>query len=109
MDSCDFKYWQFLVNPYTGNDSSLTKVAAQILETCNNELAANEEHLAQLEKDIAVAQEAALDAAEAESFSAAPNTPMSGYANDDSMTGKFLLSLSYFLFVDLLILDLHID
>ena len=54
------------------------------------ELASNEEHLAQLEKDIALARETALDAADAESLSAAPNTPSSQIANEDSMTGKDL-------------------
>ncbi|XP_033631522.1 transcription initiation factor TFIID subunit 1-like isoform X1 [Asterias rubens] len=72
---------------YNGEESTLTGISHKVLEICKMELASNEEHLAQLEKDIALARETALDAADAESLSAAPNTPSSQIANEDSMTG----------------------
>ena len=77
----------FLFRWAPGKDSSLTGVSHRVLEICKSELASNEEHLAQLEKDIALARENALEAAETESLTAAPNTPSSQMANEDSMTG----------------------
>ncbi|XP_038063067.1 transcription initiation factor TFIID subunit 1-like [Patiria miniata] len=72
---------------YNGEESSLTRIAHRVLEVCKVELSSNEEHLAQLEKDIALARESALEAADTESLSLAPNTPSSQMANEDSMTG----------------------
>ncbi|XP_071504650.1 transcription initiation factor TFIID subunit 1-like [Diadema antillarum] len=69
---------------YNGKESQLTAVAEKVLETCKNELLANEDHISQLERDIAMAQEA-LEGAEIEGL--APNTPMSGATNDDSNMG----------------------
>ncbi|XP_070554018.1 transcription initiation factor TFIID subunit 1-like [Ptychodera flava] len=71
---------------YNGVDSQYTSTAEQIVEVCKKELAANEEHLQQLEKDIAATREAALDAAEADSLSIAPSTPQGGLDGDD-LTG----------------------
>nr|XP_054754406.1 transcription initiation factor TFIID subunit 1-like [Lytechinus pictus] len=71
---------------YNGKESQLTSVSEKVLETCKSKLLENEEHISQLERDIALAQEAVLKGAETESLGAAPHTPMSG-VNDDSMQG----------------------
>ena len=65
-----------------------------MLETCKNELLSNEEHISQLERDIAAAQEAALDGAEMDSLNTAPHTPMSGTVNDDSNQGEIAEKMS---------------
>eukprot|EP00057_Strongylocentrotus_purpuratus_P005992 XP_011660466.1 PREDICTED: transcription initiation factor TFIID subunit 1 [Strongylocentrotus purpuratus] len=71
---------------YNGKESQLTSVSEKVLETCKSKLLENEEHISQLERDIALAQEAVLKGAEAEGFGRAPRTPMSG-GNDDSLLG----------------------
>ncbi|XP_026104854.1 transcription initiation factor TFIID subunit 1-like isoform X2 [Carassius auratus] len=58
---------------YNGPDSPYTKTALEIVNVCKQTLAEYDEHLTQLEKDICTAKEAALDAADLESFD--PLTP----------------------------------
>ncbi|XP_060688732.1 transcription initiation factor TFIID subunit 1 isoform X2 [Hemiscyllium ocellatum] len=58
---------------YNGTDSLYTKTAQEIVNVCHQTLAEYDEHLTQLEKDIASAKEAALDAAEFDSLD--PLTP----------------------------------
>ncbi|XP_077984278.1 transcription initiation factor TFIID subunit 1-like [Glandiceps talaboti] len=60
---------------YNGAESVYTETSKKIVEICKLELSANEEHLAQLEKDISATREAALDAVETDSISIAPSTP----------------------------------
>ena len=67
----------------------MTSVSEKVLETCKSKLLENEEHISQLERDIALAQEAVLKGADTESLGMAPHTPMSA-GNDDSMLGRFL-------------------
>ena len=77
-----------------GKESQLTSVSEKVLETCKNELLSTEEPISQLERDIATAQEAALEGAEMESLNNAPHTPMSGTINDDSNQGMKGLTFS---------------
>uniref|UniRef100_UPI00358DE281 transcription initiation factor TFIID subunit 1-like isoform X2 n=1 Tax=Myxine glutinosa TaxID=7769 RepID=UPI00358DE281 len=51
-------------NKYNGAESSYTKTAQDILCVCQQTLAEYDEHLAQLERDIVAAREAALEAVE---------------------------------------------
>ncbi|XP_024121569.1 transcription initiation factor TFIID subunit 1 isoform X5 [Oryzias melastigma] len=57
---------------YNGPDSPYTKTALDIISICKQTLAEYDEHLTQLEKDICTAKEAALDAADLESFESMP-------------------------------------
>ena len=75
---------------FAGKESQLTSVSEKVLETCKSKLLENEEHISQLERDIALAQEAVLKGAETEGFGRAPRTPMSG-GNDDSLLGRSFL------------------
>nr|XP_014348630.1 PREDICTED: transcription initiation factor TFIID subunit 1 [Latimeria chalumnae] len=56
-----------------GAESPYTRTAQEIVSVCHQTLAEYDEHLTQLEKDISTAKEAALDAADLESFD--PMTP----------------------------------
>ncbi|XP_043913192.1 transcription initiation factor TFIID subunit 1 [Protopterus annectens] len=58
---------------YNGPESVYTKTAQEIVNVCHQTLSEYDEHLTQLEKDISAAKEAALDAADLESFD--PMTP----------------------------------
>lgn len=53
---------------YNGADSNITKTAAILSDVSRKAIAENEESLAQLERDIQAAREAALDAAEVDSI-----------------------------------------
>ncbi|XP_033126972.1 transcription initiation factor TFIID subunit 1-like [Anneissia japonica] len=71
---------------YNGPDSNYTRIAGEIVATCKRELVENSEYLGQLEKNIAAARDAAMEAAETDSLTA-PHTPMSTTTNEDSCTG----------------------
>uniref|UniRef100_A0A4W3HW82 Transcription initiation factor TFIID subunit n=1 Tax=Callorhinchus milii TaxID=7868 RepID=A0A4W3HW82_CALMI len=63
---------------YNGTDSPYSKTAQEIVSVCHHTLSEYDEHLTQLEKDIASAKEAALDAAEFDSLdplTPGPHTP----------------------------------
>ncbi|XP_012946001.1 LOW QUALITY PROTEIN: transcription initiation factor TFIID subunit 1 [Aplysia californica] len=53
---------------YNGADSPLTNTARRLMEVMKEELNENEDHIAQLENDIRLVQEAALDAADTDSM-----------------------------------------
>lgn len=53
---------------YNGADSALTRTAESLLDICQKAFIENEESMAQMERDILAAQEAALDAADMDSI-----------------------------------------
>uniref|UniRef100_A0AAV2J8F7 Transcription initiation factor TFIID subunit n=1 Tax=Knipowitschia caucasica TaxID=637954 RepID=A0AAV2J8F7_KNICA len=78
-------------NKYNGPDSPYTKTALDIVNVCKQTLADYDEHLTQLEKDISTAKEAALDAADLESFDSmtpGPYTPQPVDLFDSAASGS---------------------
>ncbi|XP_078067598.1 transcription initiation factor TFIID subunit 1 isoform X2 [Mustelus asterias] len=74
---------------YNGTDSLYTKTGQEIVNVCHQTLAEYDEHLTQLEKDIASAKEAALDAAEFDSLdplTPGPHTPQPPEFEDGNMS-----------------------
>ncbi|XP_038632195.1 transcription initiation factor TFIID subunit 1 isoform X2 [Scyliorhinus canicula] len=84
---------------YNGTDSLYTKTGQEIVNVCHQTLAEYDEHLTQLEKDIASAKEAALDAAEFDSLdplTPGPHTPQPPEFEDGNMSLIMSQELSLF-------------
>uniref|UniRef100_UPI00398F3D09 transcription initiation factor TFIID subunit 1 isoform X1 n=1 Tax=Pristiophorus japonicus TaxID=55135 RepID=UPI00398F3D09 len=84
---------------YNGTDSLYTKTGQEIVNVCHQTLAEYDEHLTQLEKDIASAKEAALDAAEFDSLdplTPGPHTPQPPEFEDGNMSLIMSRDLSLF-------------
>ncbi|XP_061818203.1 transcription initiation factor TFIID subunit 1 isoform X1 [Nerophis lumbriciformis] len=79
---------------YNGRDSPYTKTALDIVNVCSLTLDEYDEHLTQLEKDIATAKEAALDAVDFESLDMTHMSYMPQYDDLDkdmsSSKGSFM-------------------
>ncbi|XP_055499648.1 transcription initiation factor TFIID subunit 1 isoform X1 [Leucoraja erinacea] len=76
---------------YNGTDSPYSKTGQEIVNVCHQTLSEYDEHLTQLEKDIASAKEAALDAAEfdgLEPLTPGPHTPQGHFREGRLRTGE---------------------
>uniref|UniRef100_A0A4W3I0E5 Transcription initiation factor TFIID subunit n=1 Tax=Callorhinchus milii TaxID=7868 RepID=A0A4W3I0E5_CALMI len=84
---------------YNGTDSPYSKTAQEIVSVCHHTLSEYDEHLTQLEKDIASAKEAALDAAEFDSLdplTPGPHTPQPPEIEDGNTSMSTSRDLSVF-------------